>query len=354
MVAVPTKSHTRIETDRKWHNYETLKAHFASRKTFKEIIFDGVQTATGALAEVNPGPADTIAFLTGADIVYIAAEADLPALDGDSIWIDYATSVGVLHEGVKTKLDAVTAVNGTATEVPVGCMSGTYVDAVAIVAGSVLTMTNLNRSTFNDLKGWYVVACGDATDQEGAYLTILSNTAASPTLITTTTVPNANWAADNVSIQKELHNDVYRVRRMYAETESPTDNYQCVCDKDQTNIYAVIADGNTYGGAGSRYFALNSDYRCFIGQLIITAPLRAVTDGEALGYQVSITFTPLSKSGQAAADITLAFDFQEKLVWEPCIELEPATDVIIKIKAILNDAAFYEVGVSFTCLEVTV
>ena len=52
MVAVPTKSHTRIETDRKWHNYETLKAHFSSRKKFKEIIFDGVQTATGALVEV--------------------------------------------------------------------------------------------------------------------------------------------------------------------------------------------------------------------------------------------------------------------------------------------------------------
>ncbi|MCK4819279.1 hypothetical protein KA005_26140, partial [bacterium] len=178
MGLVPTKSHTRIETDRNWHNYETLKAHFSSRKNCKEVIFDGAQTATGALVEVNPGPADTIAFLSTADIVYIASEADLGALDGDSIWIDYATSVGVLHEGVETKLDSVTS---TATEVPVGCMSGTYVDAVASVAGETLTMTNLNRTRLNDLAGWYVVACGDATHQEGAYLTILSNTAASPT-----------------------------------------------------------------------------------------------------------------------------------------------------------------------------
>jgi len=351
MVAVPTKSHTRIEKDRKYHNYETLKAHFSKKsKTFKEVIFDGVQTATGGLVEVNPGPADTIAFLSGADVVYIASEADLAALDGDSVWIDYATSVGVLHEGVETLLDTETS---TATVVPVGCLSGLYVDLVNAVAGDNLTMTLLNRTKTDDLKGWYVVACGNAADQEGAYLTILSNTAASPTVITCTTTPNINWAADTVSIQPTLHNDVYRVRRMYAETESPTDNYQCVCDFNQGNIYAVIADGNTYGGAGSRYFALDSNYRCFIGQLIVTAPLRAVTDGEALGYQASITFTPLSKTGQAAADITLAFDFQEKLVWEPCIELEPATDVIVKIKAILNDAAFYEIGVSFTCLEIT-
>ena len=242
-------------------------------------------------------------------------------------------------------------------------MSGTYVDAVAAVNGDTLTMTALNRTGVNDLAGWYVVACGDATDQEGAYLTILSNTAASPTVITCTTTPNANWAADNVSVQQYLHNDVYRVRRMWAETESPTDNYQCVCDKDQTNIYAVIADANTYGGAGSRYFALSSDYRCFIGQLIVTAPLRQVADGEAWGYKASITFTPKARANPstlysgtdngAAADITLAFDFQEKLVWEPCIELEPATDVIVKVNALLNDVAFYEIGVRFTCLEVT-
>lgn len=351
MVAVPTKSHTRIIKDRKYHNFETLKAHFSKKsKTFKEVIFDGVQTSTGGLVEVNPGPADTIAFLTGADIVYIASEADLGALDGDSIWIDYATSAGVLHEGVKTKLDSETS---TATEVPVGCLSGLYVDLINAVAGDTVTMTLLNRTKTDDLKGWYLVACGDATDQEGTYLTVLSNTAASPTVITCTTTPNGNYAADTVSVQPTLHNDVYRIRRMYAETESPTDNYQCVCDKDQTAIYGVIADGNTYGGAGSRYFALDSNYKCFIGQLTLTAPLRAVTDAEALGHQVSVTFTPKSETGQAAADITLAFDFQEKLVWEPCIELEPATDVIVKIKAILNDVAFYEIGVSFTCLEVT-
>ena len=351
MVAVPTKSHTRIEVDRRYHNYETLKAHFSKKsKDFKEVIFDGVQTATGTLAEVTPGPAETIAFNGATTTVFIASEADLAGLDADSIWIDYATSVGVLHEGVETLLDSETS---TATEVPVGSISGLFIDAVAAVNGDALTMTGLNRTKTDDLAGWYVIGCGDATHRPGQILTILSNTAASPTVITCTSTPNADWADDNVSVQPTQHPDVYRIRRMYAETESPTDNYQCVCDKDQSNIYGVIADANTYGGAGSRYFALDSNYRCFIGQLLITAPLRQVTDGEAWGYQVSITFTPLSKTGQASADITLAFDFQQKLVWEPCIELEPATDVIVKIKAILNDAAFYEIGVRFTCLELT-
>lgn len=351
MGLVPTKSHTRIETDRRWHNYESLKAHFAKKSTtFKEVIFDGAQTMTGTTAEINPGPAETIAFNTATNMVYIASEADLAGLDGDSIWLDYATSVGVLHEGVETLLDTETS---TDTEVPVGCISGLFIDAVAAVNGDTLTMTGLNRTKLDDLKGWYVVACGDATDQEGAYLTILSNTAASPTVITCTTTPNANWAADNVSVQPTLHNDVYRIRRMYAETESPTDNYQCVCDLNQGNIYGVIADGNTYGGAGSRYFALSSAYRCFLGQLILTAPMRQVADGETWGHQVAITFTPLSETGQPAADITLTFDFQDKLVWEPCIELEPATDVIIKVHAILNDVVFAEVGVRLTCLEVT-
>lgn len=347
-----TKSHTRIEKDRKWEDYQSLKRYWSYKgNEMREVIFDGSQTATGGLVEVGSGCGETIAFLSANDIVYASSEADLAALDGDSIWIDYIDSSGTLHEAIETKLDSVTS---TATEVPIGCLSGTYVDAVASVAGDSLTMTNLNRTIANDLAGMYVVACGDATHQEGAYLTILSNTAASPTVITCTTTPNANWAADNVSIQKTLNNDVYRIRRMYSQTESIAITAQVISDKDKTNIYAVIADENTYGNAGSRYTALDTDYRCFLGRLQLEAVSRAVTDGEALGHQASVTFTPLSKTGQAAADITLLIDFQDKLDWQPCMELEPATDVIVQIKAILNDVAFYEVGVSFSCLEITV
>ena len=352
MAAVPTKSQTRIVSNQKWDDYRSLKDYWAKegRKTVKEVLYTGVQTATQTAAEyVQMG--DTIAFLGANDIVYAASEADLAALDGDSLFMDYADSTGGLHEAVETKYDSVTS---TATEVPIGCLSGTYVDAVAAVDGDTLTMTNLNNTTrVNNLAGWYVVACGDATDQEGAYLTILSNTLASPTVITCTTTPNANWAADNVSVQNTLNNDVYRIRRIWAETESPTDNYQCIADKDQTNIYALVADGNVNGGAGSRYFALSSSYRCFIGKVDVLAPAGFQADNESLCHAISITYTPKKTTGTTtAADITLSMEFNDHFHWEPCIELEPCTDVIFKINKVLNSEDFIETTLDYTILEV--
>jgi len=352
MGLLPTKSHTRIISNRRWDDYRSLKDYWAGtgKKVVKEVLYTGVQTATNAAAEyVQIG--DTIAFPAANDIVYAASEADLAALDGDSIFIDYVSSTGVLHEAVETKLDSETS---TATEVPIGCMSGTYVDAIAAVNGDVLTMTGLNNtSRVNNLAGWYVIGCGDATHREGQYLTILSNTVASPTLITCTTTPNADWAADNVSVQPTLNNDVYRIRRMWSETESPTDNYQCIADKDQTNIYAVIADANTIGGAGSRYYALSSSYRCFIGKVDVWAPSGLQADNESLCHALTIIYTPIKTTGTTtAADITLSFEFNDHFHWEPCIELEPCTEVTFKIHKILNSEDFIETTLDYAILEV--
>ncbi|GAG40760.1 unnamed protein product, partial [marine sediment metagenome] len=58
--------------------------------------------------------------------------------------------------------------------------------------------------------------------------------------------------------------------------------------------------------------------------------------------------------GQAASDITLTFDFIDKLDWQPCMELEPATEVTIKLHSVNDDVVFVKAGVSFTCLEITV
>ena len=350
MAAVPTQSHTRIETNRKWEDYASLKRYWSPKKVIREVLYTGYQTATNAAAEfVQVG--DTIAFLSANDIVYIASEADLASLDGDSVYIDYVSSTGTLYEAVETKLDSATS---TATEVPVGCMSGSYVDAVAAVAGDVLTMTGLNSSVVNEFAGWYVVACGDATHQEGNYLTVLSSTATSPTQLTCTTTPNANWADDNVSVQKTLNNDVYRIRRMWSETESPTDNYQCVCDKDQTNIYAVICDGNTQGGAGSRYFSLSSSYTCYLGRVEVWAPHGFQADNESLCHALTVVYTPVKETGTTtASDITMKIEFNDHLLWEPCIELEPCTDVLFKIHKILNSEDFIDVTLDYSILEVT-
>ena len=344
-----TKSHTRIEKDRKFEDYQSMKKWFSRKgKETREVIFDGAQTATNVAAEVVSGHGETIAYLGANDIVYIATEADDATQDGKSVWIDYIDSSGVLHEGVESLLSDAGTTN---TEVPIGNMN--ILDTVAAVNGSVLTMTAVNTTHSGTYDGWYVVSQGDATDMEGSYLTILTSSLESPVKLTCTTAPDANWAADTCSIQRTLNNDVYRIRRMYCEQETLDTKEIMVCDKDNTNSYAVIAQGNTYGNAGSRYTALSTDYRCFIGRLLISVP-HASTDGvDITDYQVSITFTPLSMTGQAAADITLTFDFPELLDWQPCMELEPAKDVIVKIKSIAIDEAYNEVYVSLTCLEVT-
>lgn len=346
-----TKSHTRIEKNRKWEDYQSLKRYWSARgNVFREVIFNGVQTSTNGAVEFLSGCGETIAYLGANDVVYAAQELDTEAQDGQSIWMDYINSSGDLYEGIETKLDSVTS---TATFVPIGCLSSTYVDAIAAVNGDVFTMTNLDRTIDNDLAGWYVVGCGDATHREGQTKVILSNTAAAPTLITVTVTPNADWAADNVSIQKTLNSDVFRIRRLYTELEGAAGKAYTISDKDGTNIYGVIPDTNTYGNAGSRYTALDTTlYRCFLGQVVLEAPQSFGADTDPLGFQVAITFTPLPMTGQTAADITLTFDFIDKLVWEPCIELAEASDVIITIKKTTNDA-HAEVRLDFTCLEVT-
>jgi len=339
MVASPTKSHVRIEKNRHWEDYKSLKKHWShAGKFIREYIFDGAQTSTSAAAEIVGGHDQTIAFLGANAQVFAKSEADLAALDGDSIWMDYVSSTGVLHEAVETKLDSL---SDTSLEVAVGCMSGTMLDVIASIAGSALTMTGLDLSAVaaNTLAGYYIVGNGNAPYGYNQSLLIASNTAANPTVITTTTVPNANWDDDSVSIMPNLYSDVYRIRRVWTETESPDDNFQCICDKDGTNLYALVADGNSYGSAGSRYFALSSDYRCFLGRVHMEAPQSFGADADPLGFQLSVTFTPkVYDSSQAAADITLAFDFIDKLDWEPCMELQPCTDVIFTIKKTTNDA----------------
>jgi len=356
-----TKSHLRIEKGRHWENYESLKKHWGhSGKLFREVIFNGVQTSTNAAAEVLSGHGGTIAFNAADTMVYLATEADDSNQDGKSVWIDYADSDGYLYENVETKLDSVTS---TATEVPIGCESGTFVDPVASRQATGLTMTATVAPTIDCYKGWFVVACGDATHQEGNYLEIESNEAGTPLVCTTTAVPDADWADDNVSIQEHVHPDVYRIRRMWSEVESATGGTKAihVCDLDSTNLYGVIADNDTYGSAGSRYFALSDRYRCFLGHVHIEAPHSFGADTDDLNYTLTITFTPKGRDNPgtlwsgtkdgAGADITLAYEFIDSFDWQPCIELEALSNVIFKIHKVQNQE-HSEVSLDYTILEV--
>lgn len=362
MVTSITKSHLRIEKNRHWEDYESLKKFWGHKgKYLREYIFNGVQTATDTPVEFTAGHDVTITFLTENDIVYIVSEGDVGAFDGDSIWIDYVNKEGDLYENVESKFDSITGVN---TEVPIGCESGLYVDTIKVVTGAVLTMNDLDMDTdelYVDLTGWYIVACGDATQMEGNYLTILSNSKEAPTKITCTTEPHSDWDEDNVSIQQHLFNDVYRIRRMWTETEATDNNYLAVCNSAGNAFYAAITDLNSYGSAGSRYYALSSTYRCFLGKVHLEAPRSFGADIDELAYVIDITFTPRSmvnpgsiysgsKNG-AASDITLTKEFIDVFDWQPCIELEPCTDVIFKMEK-KQAQEYAEVSLDYTILEV--
>ena len=353
MVAVPTQAVQRIVKNRHWEDYQSLKKHWShAGKFIREVLWDGYQITTAAAAELTGGTDATIALPAANMQAFVKSEADLAALDGDSIYIDYVSSTGVLHENVESKYDSLT---NTSLEVAIGCKSGTYLDVIASIAGSALTMTNLDLSAVaaNTLAGKYIVGSGAAPYGYNLYLTIASNTAANPTVITTVEVPNANWDDDSVCIVDELYNDVFRIRRAWTETESPTDNYQCVCDFNGGNIYAVVCDGNSHT-SHSRYYSLGTDYRCFLGQIKASFPIQ--NEGEDTkedGAAIQIVYTPKCETGQAECDVTITMDFAGEIDWQPCLEIEPCTDVYFKILK-LTDINHVNMAIEYKILEARV
>lgn len=349
----------RIIRDRRFEDYRSLKQYFRN-SICNEILWSGHQLTTNAAVELMGGD-DTIAALGANDIVYVRSEADLAALDGDSIYIDYVSSTGIVYEGIESLLESTT---DTSTEVPIGCEASTKYDTVASVLGETITMTGLNSAVANDLVGEYVIGC--VGEQAGAYLIVDSNTLASPTVITGTTTPNANWAADTVSVQANLYNDVYRIRQMYTETEAPTDNKLYVCDLDASNIYASIQDGGTRANharyfAPTRYYSVggiaNTTNRIdsYLGKIHASFPA-VQADAEVEGAYIQVTFTPRQisalEAGGTPADVTFSFYVQGEFDWEPCVLLQRNTDVIIKVAKSLN-ADHANMFVEYAILEVT-
>lgn len=347
MAADPPTAINAIIRNRRWDNYASLKQHF-KEAMIKEVLYSGHQTSTAAYAELD-GTSETIAFLGANDQVYARSEADLAALDGDSIYLDYCNKEGDLYEGVETLLNIADGL-GTDHEMPIG--NENLLDTVdGAPDGAAVTLTTLT-ATENEWAGKYLVVYSG--DQEGVNSLIVSNTAGEGGVVVTTLKDNwnANMAADLVSIQSAPYDDVYRIRRIWCETEAPADNTLYICDKDKTNVYGVIQDNATYGPTCSRYFAPSAaTCRSFLGRIQMKAAYLLEADATPGGYYVKITFTPKAESEEAAgADVSLEFSFSEVFDWEPCIELEPATDVIVYIKKLV-DADHVAVHADLTYLE---
>lgn len=325
MGLLETKGFSRIEKDKAWSDYKSLKEHYMGN-VLDEFLYSGYHTSNGAAAEIQADTTTAMAFLAAEAIIYARSEADLAALDGDSIFIDYLDDDGVLHENVETLLNVAGGL-GTDNEMPIG--NENVLDTVAAVDTKTVTLTAL-AGTLNQYAGKYMVVYSG--DQKGTSSLIVSNTAATPTVLTVTDNQNANLAADLISIQTAPYDDIYRIRQMSCETEAPTDNNIWLCDHDATNKYAVISDANTRA-AIARYFvpaATTSKTKYFLAFLKARATIINEGDTTATGFIIQVRFTPKALNASIpAADILLQMEFNEFLNWEPCIELEPATDVQI-------------------------
>lgn len=343
MGLVESKGHSRILRDRRWEDYRSLKQYFRNND-LEEFVYEGHHESAGAVAEIQADSVTSVAYLNAEAMIYARSEADLAALDGDSVYVDYLDDAGVIHE-TETLLDNDIS---TDTEVPLGCEA--LLDTVASVAGKTITLTALG-GTLNQYAGMYVV--GVSGDQKGVGNLIISNTAATPTVITLTDTPNANYAADIISIQSNYYDDVYRIRKMTCETEAPTDNNIWLCDHDGSNKYGVISDANSQA-AITRYFTpaatTGRNTKYFLGKIQARGTIINEGDTTATGFILGVRYTPKAVDANTpAADIYQELEFNEFLNWEPCIELEPATDVTISIG---DNGTAGAVHVSLTVLEI--
>jgi len=154
--------------------------------------------------------------------------------------------------------------------------------------------------------------------------------------------------------------DFFRLRQMSSEVESASGGGKAICLTDAamagfgTDMYGFIDDGLS-SFIPSRYFVpAASEGRSFLGKLHFKQPYLLEGDATPGGIYVKIILTPkainLGEAG-AASDITLYLSFSEALNWEPCIELEPATEVTISIKKLV-DADHVALYCEATFLEV--
>ncbi|KKN42538.1 hypothetical protein LCGC14_0712240 [marine sediment metagenome] len=329
MATINNSGHRQIISDREFEDYKSMKEYFRSKwiRT-KEIVFEGHQLATTSFAVID-GAEDTIVLIAAEAVVYLSTLADDANQDGKSVWVIYQDDSGTIQTTILTLLDDQ---SDTSIEVPLGCEAGTKLDTVASVAGDALTMTNLNSTVANEFDDMYVV--GVSGDQKGNVLTVLSHTVASPTVLTCTTTPNANWAADIVSVQTYKAEDFFRVREMYCELETIDAKTIRLGNDNSSAIYGSIGETARYMASSGFFTQPVSICRSFLGKINISMPVDT-TVTENVGGSISITYTPKEAySNGGTADITIEIPFQGQFVWEPCIELAPATDVIIKIKNI--------------------
>lgn len=343
MATAVTRGTTRIVSNRRFDDYESMKQHFKYSK-IKEIIFDGYQTLTNTAANLEPGDL-TIALIGAEACVFLSTLADDANQDLASVWVIYQDDTGAIHGPI---LHLLNDTADTTVEYPLG--NEDVWDTCASVAGDVITMTALNPG-LDAYAGLYTVGISGDGNQVGVANLIISNSAANPTAITLTDTPDANTATDLISIQEFPCSDFFRLREMYCDVEVLTDKTIRLGDHNSGNYYGLISQGGRYRSSAMFFTQPIATCRSFIGKIKCSVSHES-TDAKKQGNEIQVTFTPkAANSSAAASDIVINLVFQDNLDWQPCIELAPATDVTIKVLT-LDNTNVDDIHVEATYLEV--
>ena len=341
MATAITRGSTRFLDDRKFENYESMKKYFSAMYTngTTEIIFDGFQTLTNAAANLEPGDL-TIAPAATEIVAFVSTLADDSNQDLKDIWVEYQSDDGIVHGPILHLL------NDTADTSVEACLGNEDVnDTIASGQGTTAcVMTALAGTTLNQYKDLYLIV-QSGNEVRDVHL-ITASSLATPTTLTVDPALGAAADADIAQIQEFPCDDFYRLRRMWCEIEVLTDKTIRLGDHDSSNYYGLISQGGRYS-TSARYFSRDAaTARCFLGRIHAHCS-NETTVSKKQGNEFQVTFTPKAESADAtASDITINVVFQDHIDWQPCFELEPATDVNIKVLTLDNtnvDDAYFTV-----------
>ena len=342
MATPVTRGMSRIIERRRFEDYKSMKQHFQHRNIV-ELMFDGFQTLTNAAANLEPGDL-TIALIGAEAVVFLSTLADDSTQDLKSVWVTYQDNTGEIHGPILHLL------NDTAdTSVEAALGNEDVNDTIASGQGTTTCTLTALAGTLDQYAGLYLVI--QSGNEVGDVHLITANTAATPTALTVTPALGAAADADIAQIQEFPCDDFFRLREMYCEVEVVTDKTIRLGDHNSGNYYGMISQGGRYNSS-ARYFSRPAaNARCFLGRIKAKASWES-TDAKKQGNEIQVTYTPKARNSDGgSADITINLIFMDKLDWQPCIELEPATDVNIQILA-LDNTNVDDINVEVIYLEV--
>lgn len=153
------------------------------------------------------------------------------------------------------------------------------------------------------------------------------------------TVATADLDASNTTTEVNIGStDCYRVRRMISEVESATGGGKMITLTDANmggnDNWAYIEDGNSQFIMQRFFVQPSATCASYLGRIIAKVPTMAAAATAIDAVKLVVAYTPKILSvndgfaePQIKTNITAELQFNGELNWQPCIELEPATEV---------------------------